>query len=289
MEWVEIDTEKCNDCGLCQMVCRKCIFNKEGKISIEGTEQNCNLCGRCVAICPRGAVFHHRMDMKNFLPIDKEAVFTPDNFMNFIRRRRSHRLFREQAVPKAELEMLVEACRYAPTGSNVQDVELLIIQDKERIQRLSDLTVDFFEQMIRDIEGKMAALQSDGQEIPADLAFHAARLDARKRLSVARETGLDPIFHRAPVVMIFHSPILTSTPKDNCVIAAHNAVLTAMTLGLETCYIGLFEAAANIYSPITRDLNLPEGQQVYSVLILGYPKLRYLRTVDRKPIQVRWA
>jgi nitroreductase len=61
-----------------------------------------------------------------------------------------------------------------------------------------------------------------------------------------------------------------------------------MTMGLETCYIGLFEKAANLYPPIQQELALPENHNVLSVLIMGYPKLRFLRTVERNPIKVRW-
>ncbi len=36
------------------------------------------------------------------------------------------------------------------------------------------------------------------------------------------------------------------------------------------------------------ELRPPPRHKVYSVLILGYPKLKYLRAVDRKPIEVTW-
>jgi len=62
----------------------------------------------------------------------------------------------------------------------------------------------------------------------------------------------------------------------------------ARTLGIDTCYIGLFEFAANTYGPIIKELDLPPGNKVLSVLILGYPKLKFYKTVDRKPMTVRW-
>ena len=68
----------------------------------------------------------------------------------------------------------------------------------------------------------------------------------------------------------------------------HGGTVTAMTMGLETCYIGLFEAAARNYPPVIENLSLPSGNDVCSVLILGYPRMKYHRTVDRKPIEVRW-
>ena len=110
---------------------------------------------------------------------------------------------------------------------------------------------------------------------------------ARDQMQEAKEAGLDTVFHNAPAVLIFHSPAATSAPKDNGVIASTTVTLTAMTMGLESTYIGVFEAAST-YRPIIKELGLPAGHKVFSVLIMGYPSLKYLRSVDRKPIKVRW-
>jgi hypothetical protein len=64
--------------------------------------------------------------------------------------------------------------------------------------------------------------------------------------------------------------------------------LVARTMGLETTFIGLFEIAARSYKPLMDELSLPKGNRVFSVLIAGYPRLRYLRTIDRRPIKTRW-
>jgi nitroreductase len=78
------------------------------------------------------------------------------------------------------------------------------------------------------------------------------------------------------------------TPKDNCVIASTTMGLLARTMGLETTYIALFEGAWKGHKPLRDELGLPESHQVLSVLVIGYPKIKYLRTVDRKPIKTRW-
>ena len=191
-------------------------------------------------------------------------------------------------MPRKVLERLVDVCRYAPTGSNVQTVEILVVQDPERVRKLSELTVESFFKA-REINRQRAEqVQARGMGVPEELAFLLERLDRLCERSTADQAaGLDRVFHKAPAIMIFTSPDLTSTPKDNCVIAAQTVVLAAMTLGLETCYIGLFEAAST-YPPIVKELGLEPGHRVQSVLIMGYPKVTYFRTVDRKPIQARW-
>ncbi|MBW2090579.1 MAG: nitroreductase family protein [Deltaproteobacteria bacterium] len=288
MSWVSIDSEKCTNCGLCVARCERCFIAKEGEISVDANETNCNLCGHCIALCPTMAITHQKMNMAGFVEYKEDVKFDTGEFIQFVRQRRSHRNFKKKQIPLKDLETLVDLCRYVPTGSNVQTIEILVIQDPERIKQLSDLNVDFFQKMIEDVEQQAAALEAAGKELPDDLKYALETLVSRKRLVMAREAGYDPIFHKAPAVMIFHSPQLTSTPKDNCVIAAQTVVFAARTMGLETCYIGLFEAGANAYPPLIEALNLPAGHRVYSVLILGYPRLEFLRAVDRKPIKVRW-
>jgi nitroreductase/NAD-dependent dihydropyrimidine dehydrogenase PreA subunit len=288
MSWVTIDRDKCNGCGICAERCARCFFNKGGEITVNADEECCNLCGHCVSLCPTGAIVHHKMNMDNFIPIEGKITFDSEEFFQFVRQRRSHRHYKRKEVPLEDIEKLVDLCRYTPTGGNRQVVEIRIIQNKERIKRLSDLTVDYFMDLIGQVQQKVDRLRSEGKEIPEDLLMTHDSLRRYETMGTARDFGFDVIFHHAPALMIFHSGAQVGTPKDDCVIAAQTVVLAAMTMGLETCYIGLFDAAANSYAPVLEELNLPAGNRVYSVLVLGYPRLKFLRTVDRNPIRVEW-
>jgi len=227
------------------------------------------------------------MNMNNFVELDPDMKIKTDDFVQFIRRRRSHRKFKDKPIPQEVLEQLVDVCRYAPTGSNVQDVEMLIIQNREKIQRLSDLTTESFEKAEAILEQRAAALKEAGKELPESMKYSLQVIQRRNERMATRRPAQDTIFHQAPLVLIFHSPEATSAPKDNAVIASTTVALTAMTLGLESCYIGIFEAAAS-YRPIKEELGLPPGHKIFSVLIMGYPSLTYYRTVDRTPVKVRW-
>jgi len=287
MSWVSISEDRCTMCGLCVVECERCFTEQGETIVVHADETNCSLCGHCAALCPTAAITHHKMNMDNFVALEKELDITPEQLIQHIRKRRSHRNFKKKEVPRKALDVLVDACHYAPTGSNVQNVEIMIIQDREKIKKLSNLTIDSFEKALEVLNRRVANFKAEGKEIPGDIQYSLDVLRARKERGLVKSPELDPIFHNAPVVMIFHSPEYTSAPKDNCVIASTTVTLMAMTLGLETCYIGLFEAAST-YRPIVEELGLPPGHKVFSVLILGYPKLKYLRAVDRKPIKVQW-
>lgn len=288
MSWVTIDSDECNDCGLCAVRCMRCFSVQNEKMTVNATEENCNLCGHCVSLCPTDAIVHHKMDLDNFLPVDRELKFDTAQFVHFLRKRRSHRHFKERKVRRQDLETLADVCRYAPTGSNRQAVELKIIQDPEKIARLSNHTMDYFIGLIDQVDARVARLEADGKEVPRSVRDLHTNLSRYKGIEVARQIGLDVIFYSAPAVIVFHSSDAATTPKDDCVIAAQTISMTAMTMGLETCYIGLFTNASSAHPPIQEELKLPGGHQVYSTLIIGYPKIRFFKTVDRKPIRVTW-
>ncbi|MBN1664656.1 MAG: nitroreductase family protein [Deltaproteobacteria bacterium] len=286
MSWVTIDQDKCTACGVCVERCA-CFTEKGGAIIAAADENSCNLCGHCVSLCPTGAIAHSKMNMDNFIELDEKNKIKTDDFFQFIRRRRSHRRFLDKPVPRDVLEKLVDVCRYAPTGSNVQNVEILILQDPQKIKKLSDLTMESFEKAHELLEQRAKALKEAGKELPDSMKYSLDVLRRRNQRMISREPGRDMVFHKAPAVWIFHSPEATSAPKDNAVIASTTVALTAMTMGLESTYIGIFEMAAS-YHPIVKELNLPAGHKIFSVLIMGYPGWTYYRTVDRKPVKVRF-
>lgn len=288
MSWIAIDEEQCNACGICITRCAAVFAKTDGKVTAKANEQTCNLCGHCVALCPTDAIVHHQMNMDNFVRYDKKVSFETRDFVQFIRERRSHRFFKNQPIPREDLETLVDVCRYAPTGSNVQNVEIILVQDRDKISQYANLTMDYFISRIESLKETLATLEARGQKDTPEWFEAARHLRYGTGFAPARKAGYDPIFYRAPAVMIFHSPMLTSMPAANGVIASTTVALTARTMGLETCYIGLCEMAANDYPPLAEALSLPAGHRVFSVIILGYPRLRYLRAVDRKPIAVRW-
>ena len=289
MSWVTIDEGKCNQCGLCITRCMTCFSSKDDIVVVDANEITCNLCGHCISLCPTDAIQHEKMDMGNFPSLDRTLPFDTEQLVAFLRQRRSHRHFTPREIPRAQLETLVDICRYAPTGSNRQAVEIKVIQDPDRVSLFSNLTVDYFASMIERLEGQVGRLEVEGKEVSEELVILHENMQRYKPMTLARKLGMDVIFRKAPCVMVFHaSPQQATAPKDDCVIAAQTVSMLARTMKLETCYIGLFTTAANAHPPIMEELRLPSRHKVYSVLILGYPKLKYLRAVDRKPIKVTW-
>ena len=288
MSWVLIDYEKCNACGTCIEGCGRCFSREDDKIKVYADIKNCAVCGRCIALCPTGAVTHTQMNMENFHKIKKDRFISTDDFFEFLRQRRSHRAFINKKIPESDMKKLVDIVRYCPTGSNSQMVELIAIQDPGKIKKLSDLTVDFMIKSGEVAKKNADALKAEGKASQEEINQVEIMAFYGNIMKQSREMGLDPIFYNASAVMVFHAPDQGFSKKDDCVIASTTMGLLSRTMGLEYTYIGLFEGASNGYPAVREELKLPEGNVVNSVIIMGYPKMKFLRTVDRKPTKVRY-
>ena len=289
MSWVSIDYDKCTACGTCIEGCGRCFSMDGDKVTVFADESCCSICGRCVALCPADAITHSKMDMENFPEINKREFISTGDFIEFVRQRRSHRAFLSKSIPEPDLQKLVDIVRYCPTGSNSQMVELLVIRNPDKIKTLSDLTVDFFVKSGYEAQKEIERLKTEAKTTPEELSRMEMMAVYGDMLKQSREMGMDPIFYNAPAVMVFHANDIGFSMKDDCVIASTTMGLLSRTMGLEFTYIGLFEGAANEHPAVVEALGLPEDHKVFSVIILGYPEMKFLRMVDRKPTSVTYV
>ena len=63
-------------------------------------------------------------------------MINPETILEFIKERRSIRKYQEKEIPDAEIEMILEAGRWAPSGSNKQPWEFIVVKDKEKIREI---------------------------------------------------------------------------------------------------------------------------------------------------------
>ncbi|MHA1320186.1 MAG: nitroreductase family protein [Promethearchaeota archaeon] len=64
-------------------------------------------------------------------------MVNPEDFLEFIKNRRSIRSFQDKQVPDNEIQMILEAGRWAPSASNKQPWEFYVIRDKEILKEIS--------------------------------------------------------------------------------------------------------------------------------------------------------
>ena len=110
---------------------------------IPGGEDFCLTCGHCIAVCPHGALRHSLIPLEECPAIDKALIINDEQAAQFLRSRRSIRFFKDKPVEKEKIRKLIEIGRYAPTASNTQLVEWLVLTDTEKINDIARQTVDW--------------------------------------------------------------------------------------------------------------------------------------------------
>ncbi len=63
-------------------------------------------------------------------------MINPEVMLSFLKERRSVRQYQEKEISDDEIEMILEAGRWAPSGSNKQPWEFIVVKDKDIIQQI---------------------------------------------------------------------------------------------------------------------------------------------------------
>ncbi len=269
---LKIDAETCVACGLCVRACPTRYLTQSApktrpECVISG---RCLQCGHCVAVCPTGAIVHIRMDRDAFQPVNTE--WDAESVALLLRAKRSVRFFKKKQVPRELLTRLLDSAVCAPTNSNSQDRAFLVLTDRAFIHAVETSIIDTFRKWLE-------AEKQKGAD-PASYLMVAAN-----NFIAAYEQGRHPVFHEAPCVIGAHSRADNFFGSYNCVAAMDYLMLHAHALGLGSCVIG---AAAHMPKATGRFLGLADDRMLQSVIVLGYPDIRFKRTVSRRPAEVCW-
>ncbi len=272
MRHINVDQEKCKRDGICVAVCPMSIIDmKEGAVPTlaAGLEDLCITCGHCVAVCPHAALSLDEMKAEECPPVRAELKLRGEQAEQFFRSRRSIRIYRDTAVEREKLAKLIDVAHYAPTGTNSQQVQWLVINSREQLHTLSGLIIDMLRHLIK--EGHPLA--------------KAYRLE---RSITAWEAGKDPVLRGAPALVIAHAPKGYALAQVDSTIALTFLDLAAPTSGLGACWAGFFMMAAAQWPPLQEALALPDGNACSGALMIGYPKYDYQRLPLRKEAVISW-
>ncbi|MDX2500626.1 MAG: nitroreductase family protein, partial [Deltaproteobacteria bacterium] len=152
MAFLTIDETKCKQDGICAAECPRLIITQvDGKSFpqvAEVDEAYCMTCGHCVAVCPHGALSVTGVDIEVCPEIEKNLVLSWNQADQFLRSRRSIRLFKEKAMDRETVEKLIGTARYAPTAGNAQNLHWTVIEGRDKLEPLSQETISWMERVI---------------------------------------------------------------------------------------------------------------------------------------------
>lgn len=267
---ISVDVEKCIGCGLCV---KDCFPNDieiiDGKAKVNNV--TCMKCGHCIAVCPKNAVSIDEYDMNEVAPYNKEEFsIDADNLLNFIKFRRTVRQFKDKDVEEEKLLKIIEAGRFTQTGSNSQNVSYTVV--RERLEELKELT--------------FKALKESGEELlqSGDVRFRRyANMWINMYEDYKKDPKNDKIFFNAPAIIV-----VNAGSDVDAALASSNMELMTNALGLGTFFSGFFVRASQRSKEIMDIIGVDENQKIATCMVIGYPNVKYSRTVPRKKADISW-
>ncbi len=150
---ITINAEICDKEGLCVLTCIENIFEQSDRKTLPTIvhPEACFSCGQCLAICPSDAISHSGLEALENFPLIKSSriKIEPERLLGFLRARRSIRTYNQKhPVLRETIEEIIDAARYAPTGSNAQSLEHVVITDRKTMDRLVALGVGLFQEKV---------------------------------------------------------------------------------------------------------------------------------------------
>jgi len=262
-----IDENKCKKDGFCAQECPAAIIRLEGDGGypdiVKGGDIGCIRCGHCVAVCPHGALSHVDIPIESSPEIREGLKIDGAQAEQFLRSRRSVRVFKDKPVEKEKLQRLIEIARYGPTGGNTQSVEWVVITDKSRLKKISSLTMDWLRELVKDPNVIAAS-----PYLPMIVA--------------AWDAGYDAVLRNAPALIVASAPKEIMTGQVDVTIAVTYLDIMAPAMGLGTCWAGLLQGALAGAPSLKAPVGIPEDHTHHYPIMVGNNAIKHYRLPERK-------
>ena len=271
---MNVNIEKCVGCGICVKDCfPNDIEIVDGKAKINNVK--CFKCGHCIAVCPKSAVSMDEYNMEDVKDYN-EAEFSidADTLLNFIKFRRTIRQFKNKDVETEKISKIIEAGRFTQTGTNSQNVSYIVVKDN--IDQLKEMALE--------------SLNIRGEELlknlnPQTLPFKRYAQMWIKMYNEYKENPKvnDKLFFNAATLIL-----VVSDSQVNASLASSNMELMTNAQGLGTFFSGFLTLAAQGNEKIRDLLGLEGNKEIVTCMVIGYPNVKYARTVPRKDASISW-
>lgn len=174
-----------------------------------------------------------------------------EEMLEFIKSRRSTRIFQDKKVERELIEMVVEAGRFAPSGGNSQSTHFIVITNEQIKKEIAEL-----------VQQQFAAMElSEGMYRSLVHSITASKKG-------------NYVFHfNAPVLIVVANQKDYGNNMADCACALENMMLQANALDLGSCWVNQLKWLNEnpVILEYLRGLGLKENERVYGGVVVGYP------------------
>jgi nitroreductase len=188
---------------------------------------------------------------------------------HLIQERRSVRKFTERPVNEEDIIEIIDCARYAPSDTNSQTWEFVVITNQGKIKDIEKMTWDELHRLAADAEER--GLSREGRLLVKSFGPYATAFSNAPALIVCLATPYQSKFREKifdPIGFVDEEVWREEGIKSSC-LASMNLMLAAHSRGLATCPMTgpvlLAEKQLKEY------LGLGDTRQVNMVIALGYP------------------
>jgi len=181
--------------------------------------------------------------------------------MDVIRLRRSIRKYKQEQIKDEELEMILEAGRYAPSGGNSQTSHFIVIQSQEKLNKLTRL-----------VEQTFAGME------PEETMYKGMI----RVIELCKRGGYDFI-NNAPTLAVAANKRGYTNALVDCAVALENMMLAATSLDIGSCWINHLKWLTDdeMILAFMSELGLTDDEQICGAVALGYPNQVYTAPLKR--------
>lgn len=164
--------------------------------------------------------------------------------------RRSIRTYQPRQISDAELNVIIEAAKYAPSGSNSQTRNFTAVQNQEKLEQLNTLVREAF------------------RNLPVDDKTYRSKIKGKK----AAQNDNYNFYYHAPTLIIISDDRKYANAMADCSAALENILLAAHSLQIGSCWINQLTWFGD--EPAIREVltafGVPENDKVCGAAALGY-------------------
>ncbi|HEX3044407.1 MAG TPA: nitroreductase family protein [Bacillota bacterium] len=167
---------------------------------------------------------------------------TMNETMKTILNRRSIRAYQPRQISEPELEAILEAGKFAPSGMNTQPWHFSVIQNQVLLTKINNWVKE--------------GLIKSGPPMMAEQA---------------KKEGFSVFYHTPTLIVVSGDP-KDILPQIDCALAMENMFLAAASLGIGSCWINALGMTikSDTNQALLKEIGVPEGYQIYSSGAFGY-------------------
>lgn len=181
------------------------------------------------------------------------------NCLEVIKDRRCIRKFDARPVSVEKLDLIIEAARLAPSGTNRQPWRFVMLKNKEDKEKIAEAV---FQPFVLEAPVIFVCCLDRGSYIRRHVK---KRLNELVQSDVVSEEAAAFIYNRKMPEKV-EDVVIPASAYIDIGIAVEHMVLMAAALGLGSCWVRLFNL-----KQLHDRLNLPNEIEVVALLPVGYP------------------